>query len=62
MEQFESTIDYQDMVKHETKDTLNISGEISAFNADISHMVTNLSDVTEKLADILQSNLAVVED
>lgn len=62
LEQVESTIDYQDMVKHEAKDILNISGQISAFNVDVSHMATNLSDVTDKLADISQTNLAVVEE
>lgn len=62
LEQVENTIDYQDMVKHEAKDILNISGEISAFNVDVSHMATNLSDVTNKLVDISQSNLAVVEE
>ena len=54
LEQVENTIDYQDMVKHEAKDILNISGEISAFNVDVSHMATNLSDVTNKLVDISQ--------
>lgn len=50
------------MVKTEAKDILNISGQISAFNVDVSHMATNLSDVTDKLAGISQSNLAVVEE
>ena len=61
LEQFESTIDYQDMVTREAKDILQISSQISAFNVDVSHMAANLSDVTDKLADISQSNLAVVE-
>ena len=62
LKQVENTIDYQDMVKNEAKDILNISGQISAFNVDVTHMATNLSGVTDKLADISQSNLAVVEE
>ena len=62
LEQFESTMDYQDVVKHEAKDILQISGELSTFNIDVSHMATNLSDVTDKLAHISQSNLSVVEE
>lgn len=58
----ENALDYQDIVKQEAKDIMQISSKISGFDVEMSHMSSYLSDFTGQLADISQSNLAIVEE
>lgn len=62
LEQMQKVMEYQKMAVHEAKEIMQISGKISGFDVEMSHMAAYLSDFTGKLADLSQSNLAVVEE
>lgn len=62
LEQMQKVMEYQKMAVHEAKEIMQISGKISGFDVEMSHIASCLSDFTGKLADLSQSNLAVVEE
>lgn len=62
MDQIQNILEYQRIAAHEAEEVLKISSNISQFDVEMSHMSSYLADFTGKLADLSQSNLAVVEE
>lgn len=62
LEHLEKVLKYQKIALNEAKQVMQISSKISGFDVEMSHMASYLAGFTEKLADLSQSNLAVVEE
>lgn len=62
LEQVENVMKYQKLAINEAKQIMQISSKISGFDVEMSYMASYLAGFTEKLADLSQSNLAVVEE
>ena len=62
LEEVNRGLDYQRAVVDEAKEIIRISSQISSFDVEMSYMSDYLAEFAGKLADLSQSNLAVVEE
>lgn len=62
LEEVNQTMEFQKAAVQEAKEILQISSRISSFDVEMSHMSDYLAEFAGKLADLSQSNLAVVQE
>jgi len=62
LEEVNRGLEYQRAIVDEAKEVIRISSQISSFDVEMSHMSDYLAEFAGKLADLSQSNLAVVEE
>ncbi len=58
----EPVLDFQQTAIHESKEVMQVSSKISNFDVEMSYMADYLADFANRLADLSQSNLAIVEE
>ena len=62
LEKVDQVLQFQKMAIEEARAVMGISGDISNFDVEMSYMSDYLADFAGKLAELSQSNLAVVQE
>lgn len=62
LELVETMFEFQQTAIRESKEVMQASSNISSFDVEMSYMADYLTDFSNQLADLSQSNLAIVEE
>ncbi len=62
LETIDRVLEFQQTAIHESKEVMQVSSKISNFDVEMSYMADYLADFANNLADLSQSNLAIVEE
>ncbi len=62
LDTMETVLAFQQTAIHESKEVMQVSSKISNFDVEMSYMADYLADFANRLADLSQSNLAIVEE